>query len=298
VSLPYWHIPSIPLFGPLEIQPFGVMVALGVIVGAAVSWRKARSLGVDEDTHRSLVGWVLITGFLGAHIFEVVAYQPREFLANPSLLLTSWGISSYGGIFGALVGFWYFTGSRKVSRLAWGDIAAYGVVPGWIFGRAGCAIVHDHPGRESDFFLAIDFPPDAPYVVQTLGLPPGPRHDLGFYEFLYWLVIAGALYVLTRKPKPTGFAIAFVALAYAPVRFFLEYLRVVDPRALGLTPAQYSSMIVFAIGVALMIAAYRQRDREHPAMPPRAKPAGGEGAKGGGKPSAGKASAGKGKRKR
>ena len=287
--LPYWNIPSLPLFGPLEIQPFGVLVAIGVLAGVAMSWRKARSLGVDEDTHRSFAGWVIITGFIGAHLFQVLFYdrmilEPSRLLADPLALLRIWeGISSYGGIFGALAGFWYFTSSRGVSKLAWGDIAAYGVVPGWIFGRAGCAVVHDHPGRMSDFPLAIDFPAHAPYVVQTLGLEPGPRHDLGFYEFLYWIVIAVALYALTRKKRPVGFAIAFIALAYAPVRFFLEFLRleVTDPPLLGLTPAQHASIIIFVIGAAIMTAAYRRRDEEHPAAPAKEQEEGGGKPKGG-----------------
>ena len=288
MSLPYWSLPSIPLVGSLEIQPFGVLVAIGVLTGIAMSWRKARSLGVDEDTHRAFAGWVIVTGFIGAHLFQVFFYegviaQPGRLLDDPLMLFRIWdGISSYGGIFGALVGFWYFTRSRGVSRLQWGDIAAWGVVPGWLFGRAGCAVVHDHPGVKSDFFLAIDFPPDAPYVVQTLGLEPGPRHDLGFYEFLFWIVIAIALFAATRRPRPAGFALGFVAVLYAPVRFSLEFLRLerTDPTFLGLTPAQYASVIVLVVGVALLVTAYKRRDEAHPVMPPSAQKAADKGASG------------------
>lgn len=275
VHVPYFSLPSIPLPGPLDIEPFGLLVAIGVITGIVMARRKAASLGVDEDTFSSFAGWVIITGFLGAHFFQLLFYErvlaePQKLLDDPLMIARVWdGISSYGGIFGAIVGFWIFTASRGVSRLRWGDIGAHGIVPGWLFGRAGCAIVNDHPGEKSDFFLAVDFPENAAYVVQTLNLDPGPRHDLGLYEFLYWIFIAIVLYAATRRPRPAGFAIALVALLYAPVRFMLEFLRLelLDPPIWGFTPAQYASVVIFAIGLLLMWAAYRYRREELSALP-------------------------------
>ena len=61
---------------------------------------------------------------------------------------------------------------------------------------------------------------------------------------------------LGRKVRPTGFFIALVTLAYAPVRFLLDFLRETpayggDARYLGLTPAQYAALAMFAFGLAV-----------------------------------------------
>ena len=125
-------------------------------------------------------------------------------------------------------------------------------VPGFTFGRLACTVVHDHVGARSDgFFLAIDYPPGEISGVSGL------HHNLGFYEFLYMLVLCGILYGLHRwKSRPVGMMVAVMATAYAPVRFFLEFLRVnpqADPRYAGLTFAQWMSIVTVAIGLYLMV---------------------------------------------
>lgn len=259
-ALPYIAPDAVDLVGPLKIQPFGICVVIGMVVGFWYSERKASQRGIDYDTVRSLAGWLLIPGWIGAHVFNVLFYNFDGLLDDPLLLFKFWkGISSYGGMLGALFGFLYFCHSRKMSMLRVADIPAYGLLVAWGFGRLGCALVHDHPGGLTDFFLAIDYPADN-LTLASLGLPGGPRHDLGFYEMLYLFAAFGVFVLLTRKPRPDGFAIGLVALLYAPVRFFLEFLRLegTDPRYAGLTFAQWMSIILAIAGIAIMATAYRQ----------------------------------------
>jgi len=121
------------------------------------------------------------------------------------------------------------------------DRSLFALVAGWIFGRTGCAVTHDHPGILSDFILAIQF-------------PGGSRHDLGFYELLVTIVMFIALMIFARKPKRVGFYVAFIALAYSPIRFMFDFLRITegkyaDQRFFGLTPAQYGMVLIFLIGL-------------------------------------------------
>ena len=123
-----------------------------------------------------------------------------------------------------------------------------GLVVGWVFGRLGCTLVHDHIGKLSDFALAIRF-------------PDGARHDLGFYELLYTvLVLVPAVIWLNRLPRRPGTAICLIPLLYAPARFLGDFLRVSlpghDPRYAGLTLAQYACIAVAGLVLAL---AYRLR---------------------------------------
>jgi phosphatidylglycerol:prolipoprotein diacylglycerol transferase len=87
--------------------------------------------------------------------------------------------------------------------------------------------------------------------------PDGPRHDLGFDELLFTLVMTTILFRYARKPRPAGRIIGLFATMYAPVRFGLDFLRATDvarpdERYAGLTPAQWACMGAFAVGLWLL----------------------------------------------
>jgi phosphatidylglycerol:prolipoprotein diacylglycerol transferase len=154
------------------------------------------------------------------------------------------GLSSFGGFLGALIAFLWFTKRAGVSRLDYADSVALGLTIGWIFGRTGCFTAHDHPGRHTDFWLAVRY-------------PDGPRHDLGLYELLFTIVLAVFLFLYNRKLRPPGRIIGIAALAYAPVRFALDFLRATDvsrpdERYFSLTPAQWACIATAVLGLYLI----------------------------------------------
>ena len=73
VGLPYFHIGALDIGVP--IQGFGMIVAAGVLIGATPLRRYAEWHGVSDEHIRGLLTWVMIAGFLGAHEFDVIAYQ-------------------------------------------------------------------------------------------------------------------------------------------------------------------------------------------------------------------------------
>ena len=80
---------------------------------------------------------------------------------------------------------------------------------------------------------------------------------------MLWSVCATAgLLVLARRPRRWGFYTAFVSLAYASVRFALDFLRAPfeqggDARDFGLTPAQYAALVLMLVGVAVAVRTAR-----------------------------------------
>lgn len=259
-SLPYFTLPSIDL-GPLALQPFGILVATGVLVGAYVARKRAETLNIDEDHLRSVIGWILITGFIGAHIFDVLAYQSDKLADDPLLLIKVWaGISSYGGFIGGAIGFFIYTKKiGKVPVTPYADVLGWGLLVGFTFGRVGCSVVHDHLGRPADdFFLAIDIPAKAAAQFQ---IQPGPHHDLGLYELIYLaLFVIPVVFLVTRKVKIVGTNAALMIILYAAVRPFLDYFRFpsTDPRYAGFTFAQWMSVVTLGIGVALAVHLVRK----------------------------------------
>lgn len=272
--IPYFEQPVLHL-GPLNIHAFGVLVALAMLVGIQMTLARCKKLSLDPDLCADLLFYTLIAGFVSAHLFAVLAYFPGEVMKNPWMLLKIWeNISSYGGVLGALFGIWLFFRWRSSSLppgIGWKylDAMAYVFPFAWAIGRLGCTVAHDHPGTVTYFPLGVSLstPEARQYITYFYGaagrlgdLPEAERlstmayHDLGWYEFLYTLlVIVPAFLLLDRKPRLTGFfPLAFVFL-YVPVRFFLDFLRVSDARYGGLTFAQYAGIAGFAAAAFFLL---------------------------------------------
>lgn len=253
-----WDIPlpfSLPVLGDtLSIQPFGVLVATGVLLGAWVAGQFARRNDLDPIATGDLVTYAVVTGFILGYFLNGILYERETFMAalrNPSMFLSTWlGLSSYGGFFGGILGCFIWKWRKKMELLPYANAVCFALPFGWLFGRLGCFVVHDHPGKVTDFFLAVN--------EYRFGEPPfQPRHDLGLYEVLYSLLIIGMfIWLEHRKRRPVGFYCVLLPIVYAPVRFFLDFLRAApleggDVRYAGLTPAQWASILMVGVGLAV-----------------------------------------------
>src|SRR5690242_18806075 len=98
---PYIFVPDIGKF----VHPFGLLVSIGVILGTYLANWRARKRGIDLDKLNSFITWMLVCGFIGAHVFDEIFYHPKEIVERPWSLLMFWAsLSSFGGFLGALIG--------------------------------------------------------------------------------------------------------------------------------------------------------------------------------------------------
>jgi phosphatidylglycerol:prolipoprotein diacylglycerol transferase len=240
--IPWFKLEGITFPGTqIGLQPFGLLVAIGVIAGMRLSEWRGEKLGFRRDVVSDLATHVVIIGFVLGHVFDTVFYFPEKLVERPWELLMIWtGLSSYGGFFGAVIGGFYWRWKRGFPLFPVLDQIAFGLPLGWFFGRLGCFVVHDHPGAITDFPLAVDN-----FAFEGV---VGPRHDLGFYEVLWSLVVVPLFLWLDRKPRAPGFFLVWICWLYAPVRFGLDFLREADRTWGGLTPGHYSSIFTMLLG--------------------------------------------------
>ncbi len=270
--VPFFQQPVLHL-GPVTIYAFGVLVAAAMLAGSHMAIRRCRRDGLDTGIAMDLVFYTLLAGLAGAHLFAVLAYFPGEVRRNPLLLLKFWeNISSFGGIAGSVLGValffrWKARGLPAATKWRYLEAIAFAFPFGWAIGRLGCTLAHDHPGTITRFPLGVSLAtPEAReyirYYYEAAGrlsdLPDGTvlarmaYHDLGWYEFLYTLLIIVPLFLLLdRRRRPTGFYPALFLFLYAPVRFGFDFLRLSDARYLGFTPGQYGA--VAAVAVVLIL---------------------------------------------
>lgn len=244
--------------GPIPIQVWGFFVALGIVCGSILMYRLVkRHLGKTvADKAMDLATYTIVSAIVFSRIFHIVFYNLDFFLADPLEILRVWhgGFSSYGGFFGALlVIFWYYKKKHFPQKMHVYEVLDYfaiGTLVGWIIGRIGCFMIHDHMGKPCDCFLAI----------QT---PDGPRLEMALLEILCLLPLAIVFYLLYRRKMPQGFFLALLGIYYGVVRFVLDFFRATDifgadARYFSLTPAQYFSIIVLLVSANFMRLLYKR----------------------------------------
>ena len=85
--IPYFQIPSLPIFDGVAIHPFGVLGATGILSGAMLTRRRGQQLGLDDDLVKNMIFWSVATGLLMAHFLDVLVYQ-KYFAFQPNLANT------------------------------------------------------------------------------------------------------------------------------------------------------------------------------------------------------------------
>ena len=252
--IPYFQFTTISL-GPITIQVWGLMVSLGIMAGIAAVYLLAQKFSLSTNVVLDMAIWAVIGGLLGGRIFFVLFYSPEHFLQYPLDVLKFWqgGASSLGGFAGAFVAILLYLKKYHLTFreiLPYLDIMSLGLWLGWGIGRLGCFLIHDHIGRLSNFFMAVNF-------------PGGARHDLGLYDSILGFILLGIYLLLSKKLIRTraGLLAACSFISYAVIRFFLDFLRAtdlayVDVRYAGLTPAQWGML---AITIALTFFIFRSK---------------------------------------
>ncbi len=235
--IPWFELPSLSL-GPVTIQSFGVLSALGILAAVELASRADRQLGNDPRVIPDFAVAGVITGVVFGHLAHLFFYHPEE-LHDPWRILKFWeGLSSMGGLLGGILAAVVFFRVRKIRLRDHTDAVALGLAPGWGIARVGCFTVHDHPGVLTTFPLAVRF-------------KDGPRHDLGLYEAIVLCAIAALLWAFHRRDILRGRLLAVLALLYGIARFLLDFLRArpgdvpyADGRIHGLTFAQYVAVLL------------------------------------------------------
>jgi phosphatidylglycerol---prolipoprotein diacylglyceryl transferase len=247
--IPYVEQPSLAI-GPFTLHAFGLLAVAAILVGIAIVVSRAPRSGLDRDAAREVVTWTVVAGLVGSHLFSELFYFPERVASNPLVLFHLWGsMSAVGGILGGLAGAWWTmrrNGFSPLDQARFVEDVAFAFPFAWIFGRAGCALAHDHPGIRSDHWLAVQF-------------PGGSRFDLGLLEFFFAIAVSLAFLALDRRRPPTGTYFGTFFVLYAVFRLALDFLRVGDARYAGLTPSQWTAFAMGTIGLVVLARVFRMR---------------------------------------
>jgi phosphatidylglycerol:prolipoprotein diacylglycerol transferase len=229
--------------GTFEITSFGVMVAVAALVGLWLFRRELQRAGLPADAaDAGLVG--VIGGLIGAKVLWSIEHAGEGPMSE--LLLSRGGLSWYGGLVGGVgagLAYIVFRGWPVIRTVA---AATPALAFGHLLGRIGCLLVGDDYGTPTDLPWGIAFPE---------GLPPTmvPVHPTQVYEAIGLAALGWLLLRWRRAGVVDLVVLGRYLLGAGSLRFAVEFIRVNERVALGLSVAHLVSLAVIALGIAMVL---------------------------------------------
>jgi len=229
--------------GSLEITSFGVMVALGALLGILLIRRELERSGVDsvKGTDAALVG--VLGGLAGAKLLYVA-----EHWAEPlsETLLSRGGMSWFGGFTGGVLCGIAWILWQRLPLMTVLSAAAPALALGHAVGRIGCFLVGDDYGRPTSLPWGIAFPEGLPPTLDRV-------HPTQLYEAAFLFPFAYLLVRLRKRRVSDGAVFGIYLVGAGGLRFLIEVVRVNVRVLFGLTTAQLFSIAVVLLGIALLV---------------------------------------------
>lgn len=248
--IPYQIFPMFQ-FGLLHINMYGIMFALGVFVASLLAIKEAKKRDIDKDVIWDLVSYLVVGIIIGARLFYILFYWPEGVPLSLFEAIAVWngGLAFFGGFIGALIAGYIFVKKNKLKFWMLADIFAIPLVVGHIFGRLGDYFTGGHPGNVADLPWSI-------YLDNAL------RHPVVLYEIVGLIIIAVILLNLRRFSSFNGFLFSSYVMLYSVQRMILDFFRIelTDPRYFGLTPTQYTVIILFVVAACFMVARFNRKE--------------------------------------
>ena len=252
--------------GPLRLNAYGLMIALGVIVAIRIAGRRAESRGAGTtDDFSSIAMWAVPAGVIGGRVYHVITdYELFRGQWFDAVKIWEGGLGIWGGVaLGVLVGAWR---ARVRGLNAWALVscAVPAIAVAQAIGRWGNWWNQELFGRPTTLPWGLDI---SDYLTVKNGYSVDTLfHPTFLYESLGCLALAFILIALEKRLQPApGRILAWYVMGYCALRFGIEGLRI-DPAhsAGGLRLNQWVSLGAFS-AAALFIGITRLRshgDRE------------------------------------
>jgi len=231
--------------GDFEITSFGVLVAIGALVGLWIMRRELQRSRLAPDALDAAVAGI-IGGLAGAKLLWVAEHLGEEPAID--LLLSRGGMSWFGGFAGGVLTGLVVIRRKQLPIVPVLAAATPALAFGHLIGRIGCFFVGDDYGRPSDLPWAVAFPQ---------GLPPTtvPVHPTQLYEAV-GLGILGWLLLRWRRDGVEDAVVLGRYLAIAgTLRFVIEFIRVNTRVLWGLSVAHLISFAVSIVGIGMLSVA-------------------------------------------
>jgi prolipoprotein diacylglyceryl transferase len=241
--------------GPLRLNAYGFMIALGVIVAVRIAGKRAERRGIaTRDDLAAIAMWAVPAGVIGARAYHVIT-DPELFYGHWGNVVKVWqgGLGIWGGVaLGVVVGLWRAK-KMNLDSLWLLSCAAPAIPVAQAIGRWGNWWNQELFGRPTTLPWALRVSAN---TARAAGYNPGITfHPTFLYESLGCLLIALLVVLLEKRTHfARGRLFLYYVAGYTFLRFFIEGLRI-DPahHADGLRLNQWVAIAVFATAIVTLL---------------------------------------------
>ena len=237
--------------GPITLQTFGIMFALGFIGAGALVARRLAEWGKPADWAYELIFAALVGGLVGArldYVAENYDAVKHDFLGN---LFSGSGLVWYGGAIGGAIAVALWAWRRGMLDATLLDLCAAPLALGYAIGRIGCQLSGDGDyGKAWDGPWAMSYP----HGTKPIDTPVQPTP---IYETVTMGLVAYVLWRL-RDRFHAGILFSIYLVLAGTERFLVEFIRRNDHVFAGLTQAQLISVAMIIAGGIWLLVKSRQ----------------------------------------
>ena len=248
---------TIPIGGGFAVYWYGIIITLGIALGAMWGGREIERRGQSADEFFN----GLLIGVLSGYLFARLTYVLLDVLGGNGdrysgfidvINIRAGGVNILGGFIGAGLVVWFFTRWRKLNLWHYADVAGMVILVAQGIGRWGNFINQELYGPPTDkpWGILID---NGYRLPEFRTLPPETRfHPTFIYESILLLVGFFVLLWLNKRYRETwreGTLFSVFLIWWGLQRFVIEFFRP-DQTTIGASSITYSMLL--ALGIAVL----------------------------------------------
>jgi phosphatidylglycerol:prolipoprotein diacylglycerol transferase len=253
--------------GSFFIAFYGMIIALGMLVGVSVILKEAKRVGFDEDKFLDVCIITIIVGVIGARLYYVIfAWDYYKDNLLSIFNIRQGGLAIYGGVLAGIACLAVLSKIRKLDFLQVLDVSILGVVIGQIFGRWGNFFNREVFGQYTDGLFAMLLPLNSirsqqdvtpemlTKLVQLNGVDYISVHPTFLYESLWNFGLLIIMLLMRKKKKFNGQIFFMYLLGYGAGRFWIEGIRTDQLKLWGtnLPVSQLVAAVMVVLGALLI----------------------------------------------
>lgn len=289
-----WNVdPVLVHLGSLQIRWYGLLWAVGFLIGYFIMRRIYRREKMTDDSLDKLLVYMLLFTVVGARLGHCLFYEPDYYLSHPLKMLAVWegGLASHGGAIGILIGLWFYVRSYNKSKKEKDNLQRINYI--WILDRVVVAVClvgalirvgnvmnHEIYGTPTSLPWGFVFMRGAEQFCGTVDnytactawdapCPPSewlPCHPTGLYEAFFCLVAMGILLWMYYKRdlgrKQPGLMFGTFLVIIFGSRILIEFLKNVQvefEKNMAFDMGQWLSVPFVIIGIGMIIWSFVHR---------------------------------------
>jgi prolipoprotein diacylglyceryl transferase len=225
-----WNVDPVAFsFGPVSVRWYGLLYAMGFVLGISLLGKMFKDEGYPEDWADKVLIYTIIATIVGARLGHVFFYDWDYYSQHIGEIFMVWkgGLASHGGVIAIIFSSWLLCKYTFHKSFLWlGDRF---MVPAVFVGsmiRLGNLMNSEIYGGPTDMPWGFKFVREYPAGTPLEMIPachPTQIYEAGSYFLLFILLLC--LYYFTDVKKREGFICGTAFAVFFLIRFLLEFIK-------------------------------------------------------------------------